>query len=323
MKSEEQWIRLGVGERTKTSSGVVVGPGDDCAVLHPDCPKISLSVDTRVEGVHFRRDWSSPCEIGVKAIGSSVSDLCGMGASPHSVLLAVALSSDVTEDWARAFWDGVWQSCERLKITVAGGDTTRSPTGIVVSVTAIGEHPDRVLCRTDAKEGDKIWVTGYLGESALGLHILEREKTRNFAGPVSRRLERHTRPTCRSGWGKWLSAQSEVGACMDISDGLLLDLERMAVASEVHLQLRLDDLPLPVGWEDIPLSTRRMKAVSGGEDYELVFTARPSFSVSENLDGVGATCIGVVSSISPGEVTLVNSNGKPIPIGEKGWNPFS
>ncbi|PWU14936.1 MAG: thiamine-phosphate kinase [Bdellovibrio sp.] len=252
---------------------------DDVAILAgAKGPLMVVSVDNLVEGVHFRTTTSSAKDIGYKSLAVNLSDLAAKGAKPRACFLSLALPPDLAVDWFYDFVAEFIELAKNSKCPLRGGDSSRSASGIFISVTIIGEQRlDRMKRRAQAQIGDVIAVTGTLGDSAAGLALLEQSplSSKNRGDQARAHLiARHRRPTPRLREGSWLAKQSSVQAMMDLSDGLWTDLPRMTKASRLGALIRVDDLPLS---EELLLEfgdKAQRWAVGGGEDYELLLTVK-------------------------------------------------
>ncbi|HET8656070.1 MAG TPA: thiamine-phosphate kinase [Longimicrobiaceae bacterium] len=247
---------------------VRVGPGDDCAVL---ANGTVLSTDMSVEGVHFRREWLSPREMGYRAAAAALSDLAAVAARPVGALVSLAVAPEDAEAWAEEVMAGVRGAVERAGGVLLGGDLTRSPALLALDVTAVGETSTPVL-RSAAAVGDEVWVTGELGGAAACAMKL-------LAGgePDPEARERFVRPTPRIPEAGWLQERGVLHAMLDLSDGLLGDAGHIAAASGVAVVLEADAIPVAAAARRSVATPEEALAlaVSGGEDYELCFTAAP------------------------------------------------
>lgn len=239
---------------------VLVGPGDDCAVL--SAGKLAVSADLSVEGIHFRRAWLAPEEIGWRAAAAAISDLAAMAASPLGVLVSVAAAPADAGDFAAGVMAGVRDAARQVGATLLGGDTTRSPGPLVLDVMVLGEAESPVL-RAGADPGDELWVTGALGGAAAAVHALVRDRQPD---PACRRP--FARPEPRIFEALWLAERGLARAMLDLSDGIGGDAAHLAAASGVAVVLAPDRLPRhPCASDE--------QALGGGEDFELLFAARP------------------------------------------------
>ena len=249
--------------RVATRADVVLGIGDDAALLAPPPGRqLVVTADTLNDGVHFPRG-TSPVDIGWKALAVNLSDLASMGAEPAWCTLSLSLpQSDPA--WIEGFLDGFLDLAGQHDIALVGGDTTRGPLSIAVTAMGLVE-PGRALRRDGARVGDEVWVTGTLGDAAGGLALLDRE-------PVPALRARLDRPTPRVAAGRALAGIAT--ACVDVSDGLLADLGHVCARSHVAARIDVDALPASAAlMEVIGEADRIALQASGGDDYELCFTA--------------------------------------------------
>lgn len=271
---------------TRLPVDVMVGPGDDAAVLsaHP----LAISMDMSIEGVHFRRDWLTPEEIGWRAAMAALSDLAAMVARPVGILLSVAVSDDDANELAVRVVAGATEAARSVGARLIGGDVTRSPGPLVLDVVVLGEvsHP---LTRDGARSGDEIWVTGRLGAPAMAV--------RDWMGgarPSSAARARFARPAARTREALWLRAHADLTAGIDLSDGLAGDVPHLAAASGASIVLDRSDIPVHEAAADTP-----ELALTGGEEYELCLVAppgslQPVAAAFEQLFALPLTRIGVV-----------------------------
>ena len=249
--------------RVATRADVVLGIGDDAALLAPPPGRqLVVTADTLNDGVHFPRG-TSPADVGWKALAVNLSDLASMGAEPAWCTLSLSLpQSDPA--WIEGFLDGFLDLAGQHGIALVGGDTTRGPLSIAVTAMGLVE-PGRALRRDGARVGDEVWVTGTLGDAAGGLALLDRE-------PVPALRARLDRPTPRVAAGRALAGIAT--ACVDVSDGLLADLGHVCVRSHVAARIDVDALPASAALrEAFGEADRIALQASGGDDYELCFTA--------------------------------------------------
>jgi thiamine-monophosphate kinase len=267
------------GTSTGRGKGMIVGPGDDAAVVRPPRgSRLLLTTDLLAEGVHFRRAWASPADLGWKLAAVNVSDIAAMGGRPLWALLSLALPPDLEAGFATGLRRGLRAAAHRFDFVIAGGDTCASGGGIFLSLTLVGAAGARVLGRDGAARGDLIWVTGHLGASALGLAALERSGACSRPAPLRTCIRRHLRPEPRLAFGAALARTGLATAAMDVSDGLSRDLARLCASSGVGAEVSA--LAVPV----LPATVRAARvlgrdpleaALHGGEEYELLFSANP------------------------------------------------
>jgi len=322
--------------------GVITGIGDDAAVTVPT-PGMQLltSTDMLLEDVHFRRGWHDPHRLGRKSLAVSISDIAAMGALPRWALLSLAVPAGLPLDFLDEFTRGFLAMAAEHGVALIGGDTCSSRSGLVVSVTIMGEQlPDRILRRCGAQSGHDIWVTGTLGDAAMALKMLEFDSAHSTDSALSamRSLNgaegndyltsRLLDPTPRVSVGLALAEFGLASSMIDISDGILADFGHIAEQSAVGGSIRLDDLPLSAAFrlraEKLPEFPYQL-ALSGGEDYELCFTAaaenREKIVECVKKCGVKATPVGIVSRL-PG-VVAVGADGSPCSLPDKGFNHFT
>jgi thiamine-monophosphate kinase len=247
---------------------VVVGVGDDCAVLRCGGSHWLVSCDASLEGVHFRRESAAPEAIGWKAMASALSDIAAMGGKARFALVTLACPPDTDVAWLDALFQGLSAAAASCGAVIVGGDTTRSASGVVLDVTVIGEPlGGRWLTRAGARAGDAVAVTGYPGRSAAGLLALEY----SHDAPVL--IEAHLHPVPRFAEGQWLAEQTGAHALIDMSDGLLQDAGHVAEAAGLGLDIDPGRLPMARELEKarawLPGDPAAL-ILGGGEDYELI-----------------------------------------------------
>ncbi len=268
---DEDRITGWLGARTPGGSRVLVGIGDDAAVLRPSREHTVVTTDMLVEGVDFRRDWTTPRALGRKAVAVNMSDLAAMGARPLFFTVALALPPDIPFRWVRELHRGLIDPASARGAHLVGGDLSRSEAGGVISITAIGESIGRrVIRRSGGRAGDLLYVTGTLGRSAAGLALLRAGRLRGRTAAEREALRAHHLPEARCAEGVYLAIHGFARAMMDLSDGLSTDLPRLCAASGVDAEIDPGLVPLfPAArrWGCDPLAL----ALDGGEDYELLF----------------------------------------------------
>jgi thiamine-monophosphate kinase len=284
---------------TTDTKTLIRGIGDDCAILRPR-PKHDLvfTTDFVLEGRHFHLDTHTPADIGHKALARSLSDLAAMGSEPLFCLVSLALPASLGERWVDGFYRGLLRLASRWRIALAGGDLARFD-HVVADVMCCGEVPrGKALERGGARPGHCIYVTGELGGSARGL------STRKGMA-----WKRHLRPEPRIAAGLLLRGL-RASSCMDLSDGLALDLHRLCRESGVTANL--------TGTVPIARGASLDDALYGGEDYELVFTAPPKVKIPGELGTLRVTEIGEIATGRPGRVTWAGDVLQP-----KGFDHFT
>lgn len=310
--------------RPGTYRWLPLGIGDDAALFVP-APghQTVVTCDWFLEDTHFLRDLHPPEAVGWKCLARALSDVAAMGGQPRCFLLSLALPRSHTGAWFSRFLAGLRRASRKFACPLAGGDTTRRRE-ILLSVTVVGEiRPARALLRSGARDGDFIYVSGRLGEAALGLQLLRNSRQRSAArNPL---LKKHLCPEPRLALGQWLAEKRLATAMIDISDGLSSDLARLCAASRVGAVLDSDHFPVP----RVAASLRRrvgdplQAALHGGDDYELLFTARPGRlpGLPWRWSGIPIHPIGRITS-GPNIVFHVPSPGRPFVLRPGGWDPF-
>ncbi|MFV5523826.1 thiamine-phosphate kinase [Acinetobacter variabilis] len=245
----------------QNKNSVDLGVGDDSALLTPPPQQqLVICADTLVAGRHFPLD-TNPHAIGWKSVAVNLSDIAAMGATPHSILLALSLPQ-IDHDWLKAFSQGLYDCCDQFGVSLIGGDTTQSP-HLTLSVTALGwVEIGKAVPRSGAKPGDLICVSGTVGDAAFALNHL--------GHPLQKRLD-YPNPRCQLG----IALKSLANSMIDVSDGLAQDLGHILKASGVGAKLALENLPISPTLQALNDEQRWQYALAGGDDYELCFTISP------------------------------------------------
>jgi thiamine-monophosphate kinase len=312
--------------------GVIVGVGDDAAVIEQGRHEGVITTDMLVDGIHFEVEGTLPHDLGHKALTVNVSDVAAMGGSPRFAVVSLGLPKDVEAAWVMELYGGMRQAAEEYGMTVVGGDTSRADR-VTVTVTVTGEVASgKAVTRGGARPGDRLVVTGPLGAAAAGLRVA-RGSTSEVRGRLSTEAGRelvsaHHRPTARVGEGQEL-ARAGATAMMDLSDGLALDLHRLCRQSEVGARVHLDRVPVAPAVRELagelaadPLDL----ALHGGEDYELL-AALPVGAVDAARDrlsdrfGTPLWEIGEVIAADDG-VVAVGADGREERLEPRGWDHF-
>lgn len=301
-----------------SSTGVSLGIGDDAALLAPPANhELVISTDTLIAGRHFPLDTDA-FDIGWKAVAVNLSDLAAMGATPHSILLALTLPK-ADPDFLAKLAEGIFALCDASNVTLIGGDTTRGET-LSLTVTALGWVPTgQAILRSGAQIGDLVVVSNALGDAAFALQHLHNPK---LDSQLKSRLDR---PTPRLELGKALRGYAS--AMLDISDGLAQDLGHILTASEVAARIEVEKLPLSTHLAGLSVEQRAPLALSGGDDYELCFTISPQkFADFQQLwasNDLPLTVIGEIVQHTPANERLtILHNHLPFHVNSQGFKHF-
>ena len=312
----ERWFRRPSG----CGSGVRLGVGDDCALLEPPPGKlIAVTVDTLVAGQHFLLD-TEPADVGWKALAVNLSDLAAMAAKPAWATLSLTLPK-ATEAWLEGFSSGFWSLAESYDLSLVGGDVTRGP--LVISIELMGLVSERAaLRRSGARVGDRILITGTLGDAAAGLAILKGELKAEPAA-ADWLVGRHLRPAPRVSAGLALGAVAS--AAIDVSDGLAQDLGHVLRSSGVGAQLHHDRVPVSDALiQTVGRQPARRLALTGGDDYELCFCCAPERLSRVNRAlarlGIAVTEVGAIEA-APG-LRVVDATGRVWSESAAGYSHF-
>ncbi|MGQ9531942.1 MAG: thiamine-phosphate kinase [Desulfotomaculales bacterium] len=314
--------------------GVVRGIGDDTAVLEFAGGRLLATVDMLVEGVHFDLAFIKPWQLGRKALAVNLSDIAAMGGEPLFALVSLGVGGQIDEDFVREFYKGMVAMAGPYGVQIVGGDTVRSPGGLVVDVAVLGRAAEHVT-RSGARPGDLVAVTGSLGASAVGLHWLLRQKEGrpgvfiDAAGEdeVVRTVVRsHLEPEPRVREAAALAATGLVTAMIDISDGLASEVNHIARESEVGMVIYAGAIPVAAATREVALllgADPLEWALAGGEDYELLLTCVPG-SEERLREAVAATGtpLTFIGKVVPAErgVTLVGKDGAVRPLEPAGYD---
>ena len=293
--------------RDDVAPGVAIGIGDDGAILEPTPGLQQVQViDTLVEGVHFPSDMAA-ADLGYRAVAVNLSDIAAMGAIPRWMTLALTLW-DKDEQWVEAFAAGLFEAAAEHDVALVGGDTTQGD-AVVTSVHITGEvEPGQALLRSGARVGDTVFVSGTLGDAAAGLSLLEQRQYDDFLA------RRFLRPTARVELGRQLSGRAS--GAIDVSDGLVGDLRKMLDASGVGADIDIDRLPLSRGLRERFGDAAADFALTGGDDYELCFTA--------DADAVaGIEGITPIGRIVGGNDLVCRRGGEIVEIDDSGYRHFA
>lgn len=316
------------------NSSSLKGVGDDCAVMEYKDTDVLVSTDLLVEGIHFDLTYVPLKHLGYKAAVVNFSDIYAMNGHPRQITVSLAISKRFTVEHMEELYSGIRLACDIYGVDLVGGDTTSSRSGLVISVTAIGDAPrDRIAYRSGAKDTDLICVSGDLGAAYMGLQLLEREKVasagqKDFVPQFSGKeylIERQLKPEARRDVIENLAKEGIIPtSMMDISDGLSSELLHICKASDCGCRVYEDRIPIDyqtaVMAEELNMNLVTA-AMNGGEDYELLFTV--PLHAHEAIKKIpGVHVIGHITRPSLG-ASLVTRDGAEIPIRAQGWNHMS
>jgi thiamine-monophosphate kinase len=322
----------GLGEfgRIRRFFAPLAGPGgldlrDDAALL--DCPpghRLVVTVDAMVEGVHYLRS-DPPGLIARKLLRVNLSDLAAMAATPRHYLLTTALPASLADDWVARFAAGLAEDQRIFGVRLLGGDSVATTGRAVLSLTAIGEVADRAeIRRAGARSGDRIWVSGTIGDALLGLGVLRGAHTELSADERAALAGRFQLPEPRTALGLRLAGIAH--AMCDVSDGLLADLGHICEASGVGATVALPDLPLSPPARRLAAADPTLPArlAAGGDDYELLFTALPEAAEAiATLASELALPITAIGTIHGGaQVRLLDAGGNEVRVETAGYRHF-
>ncbi|HJS52753.1 MAG TPA: thiamine-phosphate kinase [Pyrinomonadaceae bacterium] len=293
--------------------------GDDCAVLAKDAATdLLITADILIEDIDFRLEWATPEQIGHKALAVSLSDIAAMGGTPTGALLSIGVPQELWGDgFAERFYNGWHELASKFRVELVGGDTSMSPDKFVVDSIVLGEVPKgTAVLRSGAQPADAIFVTGTLGGPHLGLRLLESQTPYSALQSI---IERQLLPTPQVALGKRLRELGIITSMIDLSDGLASDLGHICEASGVGAVLEAAAIPIdPRLFEILSFDESLEAALSGGEDFELLFTVAES-DVSILVD-LSVTRIGTITS-EPRKLEIIR-NGNTEPLTPSGFRHF-
>jgi thiamine-monophosphate kinase len=308
-KSLIERIRRAAGTRSQRAGR---GIGNDCAVLSlPRGHEALITTDFSLEDIHFRREWHPPDSVGHRCLARGLSDIAAMGGIPRAAFLSLALPADLPQSWVDKFIAGLLKLAAQFSIPLAGGDTAQSPSGILADIVVLGSVPTgQAILRSGAQPGDFLYVTGTLGSAVAALNQLRAgKKLRPRSHP------KHFYPEPRVAVGQFLRERKLAPAMIDISDGLSTDLGHICEESGTGAVVYAAALPAAAAGKD-----GLTLALHGGDEYELLFSARPEYRIPKQIAGVPVTRIGEI--LSGKQMTLANADGQMQPLKPAGWEHF-
>ncbi|HSQ78142.1 MAG TPA: thiamine-phosphate kinase [Nitrospirota bacterium] len=320
----------------RKSSSTLIGIGDDSAALKlPASRALLITTDLLIEGVHFDLSYTDFFSLGWKSASVNLSDIAAMGGIPRFCLTALGIPAGVSVEQITEFYRGFNALLKSYRTTLIGGDTCSSRKGLFISVTALGEvEPKRIITRAGARPGDRIFVTGTLGDSAAGLELLqmrnakfgkrsEKSEIRNSKSALQILIARHLRPVPRVKWGRKIALSGCASAMIDLSDGLSSDLLHICEQSGVGAEISSERIPLSGSLLKASGQLKkqpRYYALSGGEDYEILFTVPGDKAKKLQTMRIPATEIGRVTGGS--RPVLIDADGRKKALRPTGYDHF-
>ena len=301
---------------------LILGIGDDAAAWYGDTSIQLATVDSLIQDIDFTLGIVSWEELGWRAMAVNLSDIAAMGGLPRYALVSLALPDHTEVKDVTALYQGMIELAQQFEVAIAGGDMSSAPI-VVINITVIGSTRGRakpILTRSAAKPGDKVAVTGFLGASAAGLEVLN--KRLSLEAETAAGLKKaFLKPYPRIAEGQIL-VEHGVRTAIDISDGLISDLRHICQASKVGARIEIERVPVPPAVK-ASFGDRALElALSGGDDYELLFTA--STGVIDRVKKAASCPITVIGEVTgkAGEITLVDGKGNPVDLPKTGWEHF-
>lgn len=321
-------------ENETVQAGTLLSVGDDAAIIDHFGKQTVISTDMLIEGVHFDLMYTPLKYLGYKSVAVNLSDICAMFATPTHITVSIAMSNRFSVEALDELYSGIYAACEKYGVDLVGGDTSTSPRGLMISVTAIGEvETDKFVTRSGAQKNDLICVSGDLGAAYLGLQLLEREKkiflespgVQPELGQSSYITGRLLRPEPRADIIEWLNGQNIMPTSMiDVSDGLSSELLHICKQSKKGCIIHEGKIPIHDETRQWALEFNldpTMCALSGGEDYELLFTLSQK-DYEKLLVNEHISVIGYITDEEEG-AHLVTRSGNKHALVAQGWNAFS
>ncbi len=316
-------------DEVRRSSALELGIGDDAAIWQPSLgASVVITTDSLVEEVHFRLDWTDWESLGHKALAVNVSDLAAMGAAPKVAVVTLGLRGSERIADLVALYTGMGDVARRYGVVIAGGDIVRSPFGLALHITALGElQGANRLTRNGARPGDIIGVTGTLGASAAGMQLLANGGSLRQAATADLLVQAHLRPEPRVPLGQVLREHG-ASAAMDLSDGLMGDLPKILAASNVSAEINLRAIPVAAAVRALFPEEWLTLATRGGEDYELLFTVPEDrwAVVQEALKAAGGQVYAVgriLAAADAPSITVIGLDGVARPEAPGAFDHFA
>jgi len=291
--------------------------GDDCAVLStlPGTQTL-VTTDFSLEGVHFRREWHPADSVGHRCLTRGLSDIAAMGGTPFAAFLSLSLPAALPQRWADQFFDGLLNTAKQAGVTLAGGDLSQSPDGVLADITVIGTVAEgKAILRSTAQPGDRIFVSGELGAPCALLEQMFAAPERRFRASS---YPAHFYPQAQLELARFLADKQIPSAMIDISDGLALDLSRLCRASGVGALLQENAIPIAsLNRHEVELR----HALQGGDEYQLLFTVPPGRRLPALYKQLPLSLIGYI--VEGDELSIEHENGYTTELEVKGWQYFT
>lgn len=327
--NEFELINLLTEGAPRKDHDLVAGVGDDCAVIDAGDRNWLVTTDALVEGVHFSLAFSNAYDLGRRIMAVNISDIAAMGGRPRFFTVALGVPGGMDDDRLRTLYDGMYSAADEYKTLLIGGDTVASDQ-LIASVTVIGEADKKnTILRSGARPGDMLYVTGDLGKGALGLECLKAGNVSDEAMPF---VEWYRAPRPRIAEGQMLAATGFVTAMIDISDGLMADVDHLAQASQTGYEIHVERVPRAQGMEGVAQALKLdpiQLMLGGGDDYELAFTVSKDhekefdkwISDGGSETDTVITKVGRMTADKQRRVAL-QSDGTEVDVPVRGYNHF-
>jgi thiamine-monophosphate kinase len=304
-------------QRRAAPARVLQSIGDDCALLSTQPGTQTLvTTDFSLEGIHFRREWHPADSVGHRCLTRGLSDIAAMGGQPVAAFLSLALPAALPQRWADQFFDGLLNTAKSAGVTLAGGDLSQSPAGVLADITVVGTVAEgRAILRSTASAGDSIFVSGELGAPVALLEQMYASPERRFRASS---YPAHFYPQAQLALARFLADKQIPSAMIDISDGLSLDLARLCRASGTGAVLQENAIPIAsLNRHEVELR----HALHGGDEYQLLFTVPPGHHVPAQYKGVSLSLIGYITEGE--EISIEHENGYVTELEPQGWQHFT
>lgn len=304
----------------RISPDLILGIGDDAAVIRRGGKSLIVTKDLLIEGTHFRRKWHPPYLLGRKSLSVNVSDIAAMGGLPRYALLGIGIPGGTEPSWLELFFSGLRDAAEEEGVALIGGDTTRAGV-LTVSLTVLGEESGKAITRKDGRPGDLLFVSGTLGDARMGLRLLKRGAGLGLGAGMDHLLRAFLDPKPQTLLGRRLGASVPVTAMIDLSDGLSLDLARLCRESGCGAEIHMATLPVSAPLKEFSRLPYQ-DALHGGEDYQLLFSLPPEREhlLAKHVKEFPLTKIGVM--VSGKDINVIDRRGRSRKLEHRGFEHF-